>query len=383
MKKHLAILGMSLAVIASGCGNEEVEKNEGKANGTEETSAAAEQAVQEVKELSIKETIEQLGNESLSGNVRDFSSANVSEKDGYTYIVNPLQTESDVYPEEETGKANYQFDVSVLKDNKWLVKQKIVDLSDKIWDTGNADSERTNEFVNLGDTVLVLTKTTTDDTTSEKIHKISFDQDGEATHKVVKEREYKTEDNTVTTRLLNESKDTYIFETDEANPEQPTFKMFNPEGEEVASIENKNDSFPANDLVYPVLYDDEREVLLFKTEAGAFMGAEVYDVKADDLVWNKDGSEKKYDISHELPKSLYNTKAGVYVFSSPYSNSSILSYSKLGKEAEEISTLEISTEIEYENSVMSVDDENLYVYTFVEYKGKPTVQKYVVPRIDQ
>ncbi|MCK2000509.1 hypothetical protein MZM54_03760 [[Brevibacterium] frigoritolerans] len=391
MKKRISGLLLSMAVIASGCSDEGATKTESPSKETKESNGSAEQQVEEVNKLSVKEDDEQFGNDSLSGELTDYPDTKVAVKDGYTYFVEPMHSKNGLDPNADTDTLYYQFVVSVIKDDKFIVKEETVDLSKEIWNTGGLDSVRSHQFINLGDKVLLVTQTElSDGTVKEQWHNVTFNVKGEDgtlnyQHKVVFEKEYSVdEQNNQQTSLLPGMKSTYFLEkVTDLETTIPQLKIYDEAGKVVKTIENKNEKYPNVHYMDEAFFDEEKDLIFF-SDTYMLSQAQMYDIKKDDMVWKQDGSEKEYDISAESLQGFAKTDDdGLYILTQS-ADGYELKYLLFGEEQmEEVSTFEYHTELEMKKAIMDVDKKNIYVYTFVNYKGKPTIQRSVIPRIDK
>lgn len=391
MKKRIGGLLLSMAVIASGCSDEGATKTESPSKETQESNEAAEQQVEEVKQLTVKEEDEQFGNDSLSGELTDYPDTKVAVKDGYTYFVEPMHSKNGLDPNADADTLYYQFVVSVIKDDKFIVKEETVDLSKEIWNTGELDSVRSHQFINLGDKVLLVTQTElSDGTVKEQWHNVTFNVKGEDgtlnyQHKVVFEKEYSVdEQNNQQTSLLSGMKSTYFLEkVTDLETDIPQLKIYDETGKVVKAIENKNEKYPNVHYMDEAFFDEEKDLIFFG-DTYMLSQTQMYDIKKDDMVWKQDGSEKVYDISAVSLQGFAKTNDdGLYILTQS-ANAYELQYLLFGEEQmEEVSSFEFHTELDMKNAMMAVDKKNIYVYTFVTYQGKTTIQRSVIPRIDK
>ncbi|WP_350299054.1 hypothetical protein [Peribacillus frigoritolerans] len=130
----------------------------------------------------------------------------------------------------------------------------------------------------------------------------------------------------------------------------------------------------------PIITTLHNDVLFF----GRSSEAEAYDFKAKDLIWNEDGTKtkKSYNLAEGSVEAFTNVENGIYTIS--FENGEYLvGYTILNKkQASIVSSIALPSELNIEKTFISLNDENVNVYTLVDYKGKATLQKYIIPRID-
>lgn len=128
LKKLLLGILISIVFLLGGCG---VEKNNNMSD-----SIATEDDENRQDKFTIVEKIDLVGNDVVTINKReDFQrvSRQVFEKDGYTYFVEAIH--------DYTGGMIFKVKVSVLRKDKWIIKDKITDFSDEIGDTRNSGAD--------------------------------------------------------------------------------------------------------------------------------------------------------------------------------------------------------------------------------------------------
>ncbi|WP_350299055.1 hypothetical protein [Peribacillus frigoritolerans] len=132
----VASLVIFIILLVGGCGQEK--KEESKEQGSvEQVNKSGEPLEEEVKQFEVKEKIDQLGNESLSGLPTDHLNTIVTEQDGYTYVIEPV-FDNNV---RDSSALSFMFKVSVIKDGKWVVKGKTTDLTNEIYNTKDLNAK--------------------------------------------------------------------------------------------------------------------------------------------------------------------------------------------------------------------------------------------------
>jgi len=350
--KNALILLLSASIFLTACGNENTEVGETSTNETVE--AAEESITDEQKRLMVGELNEQFGGESKEIAYADelASYTKISEKDGYTYILDGMWGE---------------LKISIVKDNKFLVKDKLLVESDGIIDSGM-----------FGNYCLY----TTFEADGLACNVIAINENGATQHSIVKRGLpiYGLDDengipNTNGT-IINGLSGAY-FRVEEDS----TFTIIKHNGEELYTYS----SIRGGDS--PLL-DEYNGRLYFNAEDG-YVSA--FDLEKDEMIWAEDGSEMRFYLPER--NNYVGNDEGFYVVD-PYSGTEdyIYFYSTKNNDLQLVDQTTLVSALDSNVSdskyrlnmkvFATLDDKNLNVFRYVTYKGEPTFQKTSYPRID-
>lgn len=363
MKKLIFFLFVFL-LVASGCGKGETET----ANSvTAEKSEADEPTeIESVKTLALKQQIDQLGGESFSEEGLNEHS-HIADIDGYTYVLTP-----DIFAPGYSN-ASAKLYVSILKDDKFIIKEKVVDLTETI---GEDFITNFLEY-DFNQNYFLVTATTYDKDSlkyKEKLISVSISEIGESDSKVIKEADSSAPVNQFINGLNGSYfKDCLKNQCNILDSDGNTLYTF-----KTGDLYNDKAELFFDELLERVyLNDNERD-----TTNVAF----AYDTKMNDMVWNTDGTEMLYTIP--TSKSSYiGENNGFYVLhTEDTTEHTLYYYSNVNGEPTENTQVSISSSLEtekVEDNDLTLDEEYINVYRNVIYKGKPALQKYSYTRMDK
>ncbi|SNZ09873.1 hypothetical protein SAMN05421503_1394 [Terribacillus aidingensis] len=361
MKKIMGLLFIIGIVFLSACGEEE--GAEGK--NTKEGSASARTTTEEVKaepaSLKLEEKIDQFGGESLEDIYPRNTDFEILKDGDYTYL---FQWEAQV-----VDPSSYY--VSVAKDNKWVTIQNEVNIADDSNLSNRTFSEP--EFIKSGNSILLLLSTW-DETNGDynTAYKLKFNPEGTMNAKLIIDNPAVDGDefNTLSLRFVEGSNEkVFIAERNLDN----VGIIYDDEGNEKYVVNNLGMS-SGWDSSY---LDSEKNILYFD-------GGSMYDLSKDDYMWTEAG-DKKRDSSKIANYASYLTPQndGLYQLHKPLGEGWSLDYSILENEEFKLQdSVKIQDELDANNAKMVVNEESVEVYTTVEYRGKPTIQKYTYNRVD-
>lgn len=385
MRSLILLLFISIIFIVSGCGKE-------KAEGISEDESQTEQSsVENQNSLELKEKNNQVGSEAIAQDISDFDyqdDISVFEKEGYTYVIEPDYEGNKAI--RDPSDLSFKVKVSVSKNNKWIVKNKITDLTKELFKSNdlkdvyewyvNVDYKNPFAFVSI-DTSF---NTNSESNQMHDIYKLSFTKDGNAHYKRIFRDNYPTahvsevDSFSTSYTFVQGEKDTNFIQTISIDGEDK-HKLFNQKGKELFTINVDNVSF--NRGGWQSICMLNKDMLYF----GDPSEVEIYNNKTKDLVWNSDGSKKTLDISEDFVETSSSVKNGIYTLSHINSTGdTVLEFTQLQKEqATKMASVVIPSDLKIKKIFMSLDKKNVNVFTLVEYKGKAAIQKYVFSRIDK
>ena len=355
-------------LVASGCGKDEIKTADSVAgeDTAEKSEAENSNEIEIVNTLNLENQIDQLGGESFSEEGLN-EHTHIADIDGYTYVLTP-----DIFAPGYSN-ATAKLYVSILKDDKFIIKEKVVDLTETI-----GVGFITNYFeYDFNQNSFLVTATTYDQVSmkyKEKLISVSISETGESDSKIIKE----ADSSSPNFQFINGLKGSYfkdclnnqchILDTD-----GNTLYTF-----ETGDLYNeKGELFFDEQLERVYLNDNERD-----TANVAF----AYDIKMNDRVWNAGGTEMLYTIP--TSKSSYiGENNGFYVLHTEAATEHTLYYySNANGEPTENTQVSISSSLEtemVEDNDLTLDETHINVYRNVIYKGKPALQKYSYNRMDK
>ncbi|MCH6269647.1 hypothetical protein [Neobacillus citreus] len=385
--KKLMILLLLAMLVASGCGKDTTSNN-GKSDSkiAKAVSNKGETSDSEgQKGLTLVKNIDQLGMEPIP-NLGDTDY--IFEKDGYTYVltVNSQDVESELFSPEDLA---FSLNVSVLKDDKWIVKNKVTDLLNQVWNTKNEKAKTWTSSIEFTNSAMYVLTTTdfagTGESTEQpihQIHKITFSNDGVAQDAMILNKRETTEGN-FNYGIVNNFEHPYLLEHIYSSSLDDNLDKYNILSEDDKLITTITNSDPNSHSKIELLGN-----LAFINDGILYFGgmkqAQSYSLKKNDLIWNADGSKFEFPIADGNAQSYSLVKNGVYTVTRIKSDY-LLGYTQLDSDgsAREINSALIPSNIDIKQVFVSEDSKNVNVYTIVDYKGKSTIQKYIYSRIDQ
>lgn len=365
--KKLIFLLFVLLLVASGCGKDETKTaKSGAGEGTAEKSKAENpNDIEEVNTLNLEKQIDQLGGESFSEEGLN-EHTHIADIDGYTYVLTP-----EIFAPGYSNAAVKLY-VSILKDDKFIIKEKVVDLTETI-----DASLITNYFeYDFNQNSFLITATTYDEISKkykEKLISVRISEAGESEAKVIKE----ANSSAPNFQFINGLKGSYFKD------------CLNNQCNILDSDGNTLYTFETGDLYNEraeLFFDEQLERVYFNDkERDTANVAFAYDTKMNDMVWNTDGTEMLYTIP--TSKSSYiGENNGFYVLHTEDTTEHTLSYySNASGEPIENTQVSISSSLEtekVEDNDLTLDETHINVYRNVIYKGKPALQKYSYTRMD-
>lgn len=367
MKKFIFLLFVFL-LVASGCGKEEAKTADSVAEEVTEEKSEAENSneIEVVNSLSLEKQIDQLGGESFSEEGLNEHS-HIADIDGYTYVLTPAIFAPGY------SNASAKLYVSILKDDKFIIKEKVVDLTETI-----GVGFITNYFeYDFNQNSFLVTATTYDQVSMkyiEKIISVSINETGDSTSKVIKE----ANSSTPNFQFIDGLEGSYFKD------------CLNNQCNILDSDGNTLYTFKTGDL-----YNDKAELFFDEQQGRVYFNdkepdttnvAFAYDIKVNDMVWNTDGTEMLYTIP--TSKSSYiGENNGFYVLhTEDTTEHTLYYYSNVNGEPTENTQVSISSSLEtekVEDNDLTLDEKYINVYRNVIYKGKPALQKYSYTRMDK
>ncbi|WP_462413608.1 hypothetical protein [Neobacillus sp. Marseille-QA0830] len=382
MKKVLFTLLSVFLVALAGCsssGNTGEKKAEAKSASSTKESAETEEQIGEdtPPEISITGKVIQLGNESLSKTTEGYPDTVIGDKDGYTYIVEPVYTfvgHYENYGTIRTKRPYFGVLLSVVKDNKWLMKEKQIDLSTDIWPEYPLNPDGVPyiygmdlAFKNNGSEVFVISRWYTEENSNnakQQWNKITFTPEGKAIAEKVNELK-----STVKTYGDTDDLPSFLSGTDGyylKQKDQDMIHIYNTDGKKIFTIDKGK--FP------DLLFINEHEGL-------AYDGESVYDINAKDLLWNDDGS--KVNVETKSADTRLTTNGYTYSLTT-LNGVSTLVLEQINKDSVNVlSSMSMPSDLPIAKASLSMDSKNIYVYTLVDFKGAATIQRYTIPQVNQ
>ncbi|AIF68421.1 hypothetical protein GZ22_18525 (plasmid) [Terribacillus saccharophilus] len=329
---------------------------------TETTSKEEDAALQQdaaPQTLTLQEKVDQVGNSTLfSSNAQDYKGFEIIEKDGYTYFI--------------YDSKDHDLAVSVEKDNKWVAEDVPINITDS---SLPKDSLGDRELISSGDSLLYNLEVV-GESDYHVVYKLTFDPTGSVTAELVKQ----TEDGEDADLVQGSDGKAYIFNHIQDSSDYSYERvLMNDKGEELYSLKNMEDGVvDLLDVHNGVIYQEDT----------------VYDIKVDDFIWDEHGQEMSFDLNFDVaPSNVYKSniadlyKLDTYLCAGCTDGMAAradLSYSTNGTyETTEISKYTLPTEAAVYDATMVVGEDSINVYSIVEFKGNPTLQKYTIGRIDQ
>ncbi|PAF38824.1 hypothetical protein CHH58_05210 [Terribacillus saccharophilus] len=354
MKKILGLIFILSIVFLSACGEEESAEGKNIEEGSVSASSTTEDVKAEPASFELEEKIDQFGGESLEDIYPGDTDFEILKDGDYTYL---FQWEAQV-----VNPSSYY--VSVAKDNKWVTIQNEVNIADDSNLSNRTHSEP--EIKKSGNSILLLLSTW-DETNGDynTAYKLTFNPDGTMNAKLILDNPAEDGDefNTLSLRFVKGSNEkVFIAERNLDN----VGTIYDDEGNEKYVVNNLDAS-----SVWDSSYIDVEKNILY------FDGGSMYDLSKDDYMWT-DAGDKKRDSSYLAPHN-----DGKYQLLSPLGEGWSLDYSLLeNEEFKSQDSVKIPDELDAKDAKMVVNEKSVDVYTTVEYRGKPTIQKYTYNRID-
>ncbi|SEO08434.1 hypothetical protein SAMN04489762_3447 [Terribacillus saccharophilus] len=375
MNKLLISSLLIMMIVLSACGNNESSEDNNTtakpANTPEEvipqastleepiSDPASEEEDAASQTLTLQEKIDQVGNSPLSSsNAQDYKGFEIIEKDGYTYFI--------------YDSKDHDLAVSVEKDNEWIAEDVPVNITDSRLPK---DSLGDRELISSGDSLLYNLEVV-GESDYHMIYKLTFDPSGLLTAELIKQTEDGEDADLVQgsdgkAYILN-----YILDSSDYSYERV---LMDDKGEELYSLHNmEGGEVDLLDVHNGVIYQEDT----------------VYDIKVDDFIWDEHGQEMSFDLNFDVePSNVYKSNiADIYKLDTylcagctdGMAARADLSYSTNGAfETTEISIYTLPTEAAVYDATMVVGDDSINVYSIVEFKGNPTLQRYTIGRIDE
>lgn len=400
MKTSNYFIAASIAVMAlSGCG-----KAEEKPKETKEVQVKNEEGTASTTEMQVKETIQQLGNEALSGSGSSYSEAYMGETDGVLTIVKTMKAQSN----------SFQVDVSVLKDEKWTVKNKEVEMIDKIWSI-KEDHARSYEVKRIGSRLLVKTSEATSNDIAETLETyqlITFDEKGEPSFKKINEFKKKESSGFVVDGsfdpyqmylVVDGKEGPYVLFGTTTSEDKREYELKDLDGKTVKKFKDPNQLlFKGNtgnvltkmDIASGnYLYFDEKKEYLYYPSKEQKELTMVYDTKKEDVLWDDQGKARTVSMSpvcgnlnnRDTYTDTLHDEKGMYALYSGAcigKDQHVLSFVTQNKDLTFTSPqfMEMKYDNTYYNLTIGQDKKHVYLYKIVDYKGKTTVQKNVIDK---
>ncbi|ASN69173.1 hypothetical protein 7F23_60 [uncultured Caudovirales phage] len=378
MKKLVLLASIVALLLLAACGNK---SSEDKAGNTEaqNTDEQVEDLTEEgPKNFEIKEKIDQLGNQGFPTEKSSVSDdIGIFEKEGETYFVSPI---------EEPSEGLVKLSVSILKDGEWTVKDKITDISKAVYNLDSvtlSDNQSVGnvyfDYMQFGSNYYISVRKEFFGTTPpelpnalSEIYKFTFTSDGDV----------KSE------KLISNTDEGNDFFDKVIGKDKQYFMTTKGENEFVVYDDNGNDVYHGTDASSVDFQFGLNYFLINDTlYSGPIRSMKGYDLKNNDLIWNEDGSEKEFQFIDAIGKEIEQVQLlenGYYTLSNYGSDNVSLNYSEFSEDGLNpiVNSIQIPSDLDVENAMFTMNEDSVNVYTTVIYKGKPTVQKYVISRID-
>lgn len=367
MKKILSASILTATMILGACSQTEEETN--NSDVLEEDlmsevtdSEMADEAV-DSDVLFLANQNEQLGGESFSEEGLS-KRTQIVDKDGYTYVLTPSM---------ETQSKSGTLIVSILKDDEFIIKEKVIDIE---MPSIEGDRYRYTEMAFYGNTLLIVSADNTKykSPTQYIFTTVTVNENGEAETNEVRRSEY--DDKYLEDALISGLKGYYFFEQLSDN----NANIVDKDGNVLYSF--------STDGKYPVdtdvaFLDEENDRIYFYGSEGKI----AFDLNENDMIWDTSGTEMIFDFPAGYRTTRLAGNNGMYILEQLSLTDSTLTYYTFISEGELAFVSEglmgSALEAVYEyNDILSLDDENLNVYKIVMYKGDPTIQKFSFARVD-
>ncbi|MFJ7890414.1 hypothetical protein ACIQYL_20340 [Lysinibacillus xylanilyticus] len=372
MKRILFVT--SVALLLTACGSKEdinniSEKEIEKIVDEVEINEPIEEEAQNSNqgELVIDSTTEQLGSDTLSDIALHSDYTHIAVKDDFTYILT-------FYPYKEPNVESKTLYVSILKNDKFVVKEKLINLASIIGDEYRIREEGFGFKENS--LILIAEDDFMNNDANQKLISITVDEKGEIESKIISESKVS---NVKIIQGLNNG--FYFLEC-----KSSSCSIIDAEGKIPFTFEVTN-AMPEFEVLF---LDEEASRLYIETwgyiKAKRNEEALAIDLVANDMIWEENGAMKPYYFEKNTTTKYARAKDGFYtVRLNVYGKSGYeleVKYYKVKNneimlEAETIIPLSLEL-ISYENFYISSNNDSLNIYTGVLYKGRPTVQKYVI-----
>lgn len=337
---------------------------------------------EEVMELALEDKIEQLGDGAISDSLD--KDEVIIDKDGYTYVITPYiwVNGSAMYEDVKDGFRNgFKFHLTILKDNE-VIHEDDHDLYSEL---DFKEDWFDFKYIFTKENILVKTLEDSQDENiyRQKLFAITFDHDGNIDVNKVKEETYDQDD-----YLIGDGNDpsqitTFVHGLDgvyynECNIEGDC-EIFNTDNETISTYD-KEEIWPPNLIggYTGITFIDEEDEKMYLQGTGTVHG---YDLKSEDFIWDEAGEKEKFDYPEN--GHFINGNDGFYhLISNDNTESTVKYFTRENGEFILKDSVGVRSELDKENSYLTLDDTHVHVYFFVEYKGERTIQKYSYPRID-
>ncbi|WP_161785545.1 hypothetical protein [Lysinibacillus sp. GbtcB16] len=368
------IFGISVALFLTACGSKEdisniSEKEIEKIVDEVEVNKPMEEESQSSNqgELVIDSKTEQLGSDTLSDIALHSDYTHIAVKDDLTYILT-------FYPYKEPSIESKALYVSILKDDKFIVKEKLINLASIIGDEYRIRDEGFG--FNENSLLLIAEDDFMNRDANQKLLSIIVDEKGEIESKIISESK-------ITNVKIIPGLDNGFYFLD---CKSSSCSIIDGEGKVPFTFEVTN-AMPEFEVVF---LDEEASRLYIETwgyiSSKRNEEALAVDLVANDMIWEESGAMKPYYFEKGTNTKYARAKDGFYtVYLNVYGKSGyelevkyyIVKNDEITLEAETIIPLSLEL-ISYGNFYISTNNDILNIYTGVLYKGRPTVQKYVM-----
>ncbi|MCA1055201.1 hypothetical protein LCM10_09395 [Rossellomorea aquimaris] len=375
---------MSICVLflLVGCG-QGVDKEEGnktESHPVESTGdeKAEENDTQEAKMLYLEGQVEQLGGEAFTEEGLT-KNTYITDKDGITYIFTPIYDKNVLFYD---GTNTFTVNLSVVKDNKFVVKEKKIDLTSLLNLQG-----KSYYFGFSGTNVLfsIVEGNADGSTITSQLVAVEINQSGDTDVKVIKEGSYPSQDpNSPKRSILKDAlKGDYFKEC--TNEE---CDLIDSEGKTIFSYSESN-TFPKEkgfNNTYLFLDENVGRYYVYNAKINKVVeSATAYDLNANDMVWGENGAAREFAFNAKGSFSYSAATDGFYSLQPTSSTENTLMYYKYSEEGdvqpwtEGFLMVNLPTEAKAQ---LTLDKKYLNVYTIVTFQGQPTIQKYPFTRVD-
>ncbi|WP_336770506.1 hypothetical protein [Bacillus bombysepticus] len=404
-KSHLLIPAMSTLLLLGACGNDDVSKPSDKQpTKTDSKPSTSENTGEQGSDsMKITKTIQEVGGVGLEGQADTYDDSIIKAIDDTLIIANPVKS---------NVTSTYEVEISILEKNKWVYKSKEVDILDKVF-TNPDGNERSYTVEQFGSDLLLKTKELNTDHKGyiEKYYIVSFDKNAEPTYKEI--HEFKGEGSSFEIEatfhpyemhtLVDGNNGPYLLVTTAVEKDKFEFTLKDNKGKAIRTIKDPNSLLYSHASKPDTLmertsgsyyYYDEKKDLLYYPSAQQKNLHMVYDMKKNDLLWDERGKAKTFGLSvtcgyldkNNIFTGTVHTGKGIYTLYEGEcmgKNSIIMSYMESQKDNTLLGSgyVEIPRELKTYKTALADGKNEVYVYTIVEYKGKPTVQKHIINKV--
>lgn len=357
MKKFFFLLLMILILAA--CSDKSNEELDGQST-----------VEQETEEVVVFEPSKEV--ELLEGNIDlNYNNTEVSYADGMEYVV---QMGID-FDYEDTEHSIF---ITLYKDGK-QIKSQVENKFPILNNTSGVEYRVDKNKIIMGSYASIPT-----DNGPKAVRTLSrynINEDGTITLEKSKTLDYESVQNIEFQR----TNDMYTIVIDHDEFKETTY--FDEEFEEMLSV-GKNDFYGANDYAI----DYKKQILFVDTEEFYHEDKKtaIFDLNKQDGIWDEDGNAKEFEFTFEdpiiIPFDYEITDKGIYkverLAKSSSSEVEFIKYEDEGAYVAESYLIESPLKNMGDN-YLELSDKEVYIYRFVEYKGKNVLEKNTFNRVDK